>query len=204
MAQPVQTPEHSKYLFQLKWPKCPWSTLSWPKVKQGENTLKISLFIVLHQTRASRRFLATLTKFDPELTLGGPPKPLFWFDHQNRLNPMPLWRLSNSHSNDYSWVEIGVKTVEISRKPVNALIDAPLTSWSHNFWSDCWIFEFHTFLEIGSQDISGGVKINPIWGASQAAALQGVPPCKACWGYKSSQAPPDQKRKKKKKNSTLS
>ena len=27
------------------------------------------------------------------------------------------------------------------------LIDAPLTSRSHNFWFDRWIFEFHTFLE---------------------------------------------------------
>jgi len=27
---------------------------------------------------------------------------------------MPLQRLLNSFSNDYSWVEIGVKTIEIS------------------------------------------------------------------------------------------
>ena len=42
----------------------------------------------------------------------------------------------------------------------NALIDAPLTFESHNFWSDCWIFKIHTFLETGSQDLSRSVKIN--------------------------------------------
>ena len=48
---------------------------------------KTTFFIVLHQTRASWIFLT-----------------------------MPLRRLSNSHSNDYSWVEIGVKTAKISQK----------------------------------------------------------------------------------------
>ena len=90
------------------------------------------------------------------------------------------------------------KTIGISRKPVNALIDAPLTSQSHNFCSDLWIFEFHTFLETGSQDLSRGVKIKHFWGASQVAALQGVPPHKACRGYKRPQAPPEKKKKKKK------
>ena len=45
---------------------------------------------------------------------------------------------------------------------VNASIDAPLIFGSHNFWFDRWIFEIHTFLEIGGQDLSRGVKINPI------------------------------------------
>ena len=35
VAQPVRTPEHPKCLFQLKWPKCPWSTQGWLKVKQS-------------------------------------------------------------------------------------------------------------------------------------------------------------------------
>ena len=46
---------------------------------------------------------------------------------------MPLRRLSNSHSNDYSWVEIGVRTVEISQNRDDAPIDASLTSEGHNF-----------------------------------------------------------------------
>ena len=55
-------------------------------------------------------------------------------------------------------------------------------------------------LETRSQDISKGVKIKPIWDASQVAALEGLPttlqgppPHKACWGYKRPQTPPDQK-----------
>ena len=71
---------------------------------------------------------------------------------------MPLQRLSNSCSNDYSWVEIGVR------------IDAPQTSKSHNFWFDHWIFEFHTFLETKNQDISKGVKISLIRGGLTMAA----------------------------------
>ena len=43
----------------------------WPKLKRGQTTLKTALYIVLHQTQASRTFLASLTKFDSELTLGG-------------------------------------------------------------------------------------------------------------------------------------
>ena len=45
----------------------------------------------------------------------------------------------------------------------NTSIDAPLTSGGHNFWSNHWIFKFHTFLKTGSQDLYRGVKINPIW-----------------------------------------
>ena len=81
---------------------------------------------------------------------------------------------------------------------VNASIDAPLTSRSHNFWSNYWFFKFHTFLETASQDLYKSVKINPNWEHLKVAALQGPPPHKACWGYKRLQAPPDQKRKKKK------
>ena len=44
----------------------------------------------------------------------------------------------------------------------NALIDAPLTSESHHFWSNCSIFKIHTFSETGSQDHSKHVKINLI------------------------------------------
>ena len=79
---------------------------------------------------------------------------------------------------------------------VNTPIDAPLTSESHNFWLDRWIFKFHTFLETRSQDISRGFKIKPIQRALQVATLQGAPPCKACWGYKRPQAPSDQKKRR--------
>ena len=70
-----------------------------------------------------------------------------------------------------------------------APINAPLTSKSHNFWSDCWIFKFHTFFETWSQDLSKGVKINLIRGGLRLVALQGPPPWSSCRGYKKPYAP---------------
>ena len=77
-----------------------------------------------------------------------------------------------------------------------APIDAPQTSESHNFWSDRWIFKIHTFSKIGSQNLSKGIKINPIHGLLKVAALEGLPvalqgrlPRKVCQGYKRPQAP---------------
>ena len=46
------------------------------------------------------------------------------------LKPMLLRRLSNSQSNDYSWVKIGVKTPRYHQNQDNALIDALLNSGS--------------------------------------------------------------------------
>ena len=76
----------------------------------------------------------------------------------------------------------------------NAPIDAPLTFGSHNFWSNRWIFKFHTFLETGSQDLFRGVKINPIKDRLKVAALEGPSPWKSCWGYKRPQSPFKQKK----------
>ena len=80
----------------------------------------------------------------------------------------------------------------------NTLIDAPLTSVSYNFWSDHWIFKFHIFLKTGSQDLSKGVKINPIQDHLEVAALEPLPrnPCR---GYKRPQAPSKPKNKNKNK-----
>ena len=46
------------------------------------------------------------------------------------LKPMLLRRLSNSQSNEYSWVKIGVKTLRYHQNQDNALIDALLHSGS--------------------------------------------------------------------------
>ena len=46
----------------------------------------------------------------------------------------------------------------------DAPIDAPQTSESHNFQSDCWIFKIHTFSKTGSQDLSRSVRIHSFWG----------------------------------------
>ena len=77
-------------------------------------------------------------------------------------------------------------------------INAPLTSECHNFWSDRWISKIHTFSEIGSQDLSRGVKINSIRGLLRVAALKRPQPRKSCCGYKRPQAPSRKKKKKKK------
>ena len=88
------------------------------------------------------------------------------------------------------------------KNQVSTSIDAPLTSRSHNIWFDHWIFEFYTFLETGSQDLSRGVKINPIQDHLEVAALE-PPPRNPCRGYKRPQAPSKPKNKNKKiKNET--
>ena len=77
----------------------------------------------------------------------------------------------------------------------NASIDASLTSKSHNFWFDRWIFKFHTFSETRSQDFSRGSKINSIRDLLKVAALEEPSPRKAWRGYKRPQAPFKPKKK---------
>ena len=76
----------------------------------------------------------------------------------------------------------------------NAPIDAPLTSENHNFWSNRWIFKFHTFSKSGSQYLSNHVKINPIrrrwgWRPYKGRRLE-----KLVGAINSSRHPPDQKK----------
>ena len=61
-----------KVPFPTKMTKILLINLGLTEVKQGQNPYKITPFIVFHQTRASRTFLATLTKFDLKLTISGP------------------------------------------------------------------------------------------------------------------------------------
>ena len=130
----------------------------------------------------------SLTKFDLRLILGGPKNPNF--------DPTVRMGWNQCHCKDY---QILISTTIHGSKSMldwsryhenrdNASINAHLTSKSHNFRSDCWIFKIHTFLEIGSQDLSRGSKIKPVWGGLKVAALEGPPPRKSCWGYKKPQA----------------
>ena len=86
-------------------------------------------------------------------------------------------------------LKLELEQLRYHESQVNAQIDAPLTSSSHNFLFDHQIFEFHTFLETRSQDHSTGVKINPIQDHSKV-----VPPRNLCQGHKRTQAPPNQKK----------
>ena len=151
------------------------------KVKQSQNPHKTTFFMVLHQTRASQRFSAILTKFDSKLTLGGPKNPNF------DLAVGTGW--NQYHHKDYQI--LSSTTIHGSKSKLerpryhenrdNTLINAPLTSVSYNFWSDHWIFKFHIFLKTGSQDLSRGVKINPIQDHLEVAALE-PPPHNPCRG----------------------
>ena len=73
----------------------------------------------------------------------------------------------------------------------NTTIDAPLNSGSHNFWSDRWIFQFHTFLETWSEDLFKSIKINPIRDHLKVAAFQEPLPRNLCQGYKKPRHPLD-------------
>ena len=139
------------------------------KVKRGPNFHKTMFFIDSHQTRVSRRFLTNLTKFDPKSTWGGPKN--LNFDLAVRTG----W--NQCHCEDYRifvpTTVHGLKSeLEQPRYHENwddALIDALQTSESHNFWSDRWIFKFHTFSELGSQDLSRGTHIHTFWGRAAAS-----------------------------------
>ena len=102
--------------------------------------------MVFHQTWVSWRFLATLTKFDLRLTLGGFKNPNF--DRAARTG----W--NQHHYKDYQILIL--MTIHGSKSELNRLryhenrnnapFDALLTFESHNFQSDRWIFKIHTFL----------------------------------------------------------
>ena len=129
--------------------------------------------MVLHQTRASWKILTILTKFNPKSIPNGPKNPNFDLVVKTGWN--------QCHGEDYQilipTIIHGLKSeIERSRYHKNrddASIDALLTSEGHNFWSDHWIFKFHTFSETGSQYLSKGVKINPILGLLRLATLKG-------------------------------
>ena len=148
----------------------------------------MTFFIFLHQARASRRFLTILTKFDPKSTWGGPKN--LNFDLAVRTG----W--NQCHCEDY---RIFVPTTVHGLKSEldwpryhenwdDTPIDAPQTSESHNFWFDRWIFRFHTFSELGSQDISRGTQIHTFWGPLKGCLLEILP-----WGYISPRHAPDQR-----------
>ena len=75
---------------------------------------------------------------------------------------MPLWRLSNSHSKDYSWIEIGVRMAEISWKP----------RW-HTDRCHRWIFKIHTFSKTRSQNLSRVPRSTPFYAFWGRRSLKG-------------------------------
>ena len=134
-------------------------------------------------------FLNNFDQIWPRVDFGGPRNPNF--------DPAVRMGRNQCHCEDYQVLiptTIHGSKSELERSRYhenwgNTPIDAPLTSESHNFWSNRWIFKIHTFSKTRSQNISKGVKINPIHGILKVVALERLLPRKVCQGYKGPQAP---------------
>ena len=163
MVQPIRASEYQKWIFLLKWPKCPWLALG--LIRRSNLVLTLTKWHFSHfllQTRVSQRFLATLIEFDPKLILDGSKNPNFDLATRTGWNQWHYkdYRIlvpTNFHG---SKLELQQPIYHENRN--DAPIVAPQTFESHNFWSDHWIFEFHTFIETENQDLSKGVKISLI------------------------------------------
>ena len=152
-----------------KMTKMPLSNLGFNKgKKKGQNPQKITPFIVFHQTRTSRRFLATLTKFDSKLTLGGPKNPNFdlaigmgWNQCHGEYYQILIPRTIRGSKSE-------LDRLKYHENRVNASIDALLTFQSHNFWFDRWIFEFHPLFRNWKSRSFQERQDQPDWGPFEA------------------------------------
>ena len=108
-----------KVPFSAKMTKMPLVNLG---LTEGQIGWKSSQSNTFHSFSSNPSFSKIFSHFDqiwPSLTQSQPwmdPKILILIWPSNRLKLMSLQRLSNSHSNYYSWVVIGVRTAEMSRK----------------------------------------------------------------------------------------
>ena len=152
MAQLIRASKHPKCLFQLEWPKCPWSTLGWTK---GQTRSKLSQNNIFRNFTSNPSSTENFYKFDPKSISGGPKNPNFDLAVKTGLN--------QCHCKDYqiliqTTIHGSKSKLERPRYHENwddAPIDAPITSESHNFWSNRWIFKIHTFSKIGNQNLFG-------------------------------------------------
>ena len=162
--------------------KCPWLALGLTEDQTRSKFPQNNIFHSFTQTWASQRFLATLTKFDPKSILGEPKNPNF--DSVART----AW--NQCHCEDHRILvpttihgsKSKLERPKYHKNGDDVLIVASQTSESHNFWSDCWIFEFHTFLEAENEDLSKGVKISLIRGSLRPATLEWPLPWKTRLG----------------------
>ena len=148
-----------------------WSTrsvfFSWTRSKLPQKN-------VFHSFTPNPSF-SKIYMFDLKLISGGPKSPNF------DLAVGMGW--NQCHCKDYQilipMTIHGLKSeLKRSRYHENwhdALIDAPQTSESYNFWFDSWIFKFHTFLETKNHDLSKRVKISPTRGGLRPTAIERPP-----------------------------
>ena len=174
MTQPIRASKHLKCLFQPKWPKCPWLALGLTK---DQTRYKLPQKNFFRSFTPNPSFSEILSKFDqiwPKVDLGllgGPKNPNFvlvartgWNKFHCKDHQILIPTTVRRSKSELEWPRYHKTRDDVP-------IAAPLTSESHNFWSDRWIFEFYTFLETENEDLSKGVKINPIRGGLRPAAL---------------------------------
>ena len=130
--------------FQLKWPKCPRSTLGLTK---DQTRSKLPHNKIFHSFTSNPSFSEIFNNFDLKSIPGGPKNSNFDLTIQMGWN--------QCHCKDYQILipttihgsKLKLEQLRYHKNRNDALIDAPQTSESHNFWFDHCIFEFHTFLE---------------------------------------------------------
>ena len=150
-------------------------------VKLRSKPSEISIF---HSFTSNPSFMESFDNFDLKSILGGPKNPNF--------NPAIRMGWNQCHCKDYQIIipktihglKLELERLRYHENRDDVPINGPLTSESHNFWSDRWIFKIHTFSETGSQNISRGAKINSFLDLLRPAVLEGLPPRNACWSYK--------------------
>ena len=168
--------EHSKCLFLLKWPKYPWLALGSIK---GQTWSELSQNNIFHSFTSNLSFSEIFNKLWPSLTWSQSrvgPKTLILIRLPERVETNAIVNIIEfSFQRLFMGLKLELEQPRYHENRNDALIDALQTFESHNFWCDCWIFEFHTFLEIENQDLSKGVKIIPIRGGLRPVAIERPP-----------------------------
>ena len=139
--------QSTQSVFLVKMTKMP---LVNPKLTKSQTMSKSSQNNIFHGFISNPSSLEIFSKFNQ-----------VWPRVDSRWAPetLTLIRSSNSNSNDYSWVKIGVKTVEILRKSWKA---CQHVSWGHNFSLNRWNFNFFSFLKTRHPKLSKDTKISSI------------------------------------------
>ena len=149
-----------KVPFSTKKTKMPLVNLGLGESQTRSKSTWNNTFHIFSSNPSFSEIFSHFDQFDTKLTLGGPKSPNFDSAIGTGWN--------QCHYKDYQILipmtihgsKLELEQPRYHKNRVNAPIDAPLTSRSHNFWSNRWIFEFHTFLETENQDLSRGTQIH--------------------------------------------
>ena len=128
--------EAPKMSFPTKITKMPLVNLGLTEGQIRSNSIQNNTFHSFSSNSSFSEILATLTKFDLKLISCRPKNPNF------DLIVRTCW--NQCHCEDYQILipmtihgsKLELKRLRYHENWVNASINAPLTSWSHNFWSN--------------------------------------------------------------------